>query len=89
MIVKTTEDIKGLKEIGKICGSIRDELVQATKPGITTKELDDIAKKLFEQAGAQSAPKSEYDFPGYTCISVNEEVAHGYRGTEQFKKVTL
>ncbi|MCU9595657.1 type I methionyl aminopeptidase [Caldibacillus thermolactis] len=80
MIVKTTEDIKGLKEIGKICGSIRDELVQATKPGITTKELDDIAKKLFEQAGAQSAPKSEYDFPGYTCISVNEEVAHGIPG---------
>ena len=77
MIAKTEEDFNGLKEIGGICGAIRDEMVQATKPGITTKELDDIAKELFEKAGAQSAPKGEYDFPGYTCISVNEEVAHG------------
>ncbi|WP_153462245.1 MULTISPECIES: type I methionyl aminopeptidase [Sediminibacillus] len=77
MIAKTEEDFKGLREIGKICGSIRDELVQCTKPGITTKELDEIAGELFEKAGAHSAPKGEYDFPGYTCISINEEVAHG------------
>lgn len=62
MIVKTTEDIKGLKEIGKICGSIRDELVQATKPGITTKELDDIAKKLFEQQGHNLHQKANMTF---------------------------
>lgn len=80
MIAKTEADFNGLKEIGKICGSIRDELVQCTKPGITTKELDDIAGDCFEKAGAQSAPKGEYDFPGYTCISVNEEVAHGIPG---------
>ncbi|MRH43588.1 type I methionyl aminopeptidase [Aquibacillus halophilus] len=77
MIAKTEEDFNGLKEIGKICGAIRDELVQRTKPGITTKELDEIAGQLFEKAGAQSAPKGIYDFPGYTCISINEEVAHG------------
>ncbi|MFD2629504.1 type I methionyl aminopeptidase [Oceanobacillus kapialis] len=80
MIAKTKEDFDGLKEIGKICGAIRDELVQHTKPGITTKELDEIAGELFDKAEAQSAPKGEYDFPGYTCISVNEEVAHGIPG---------
>ncbi|HIW32981.1 MAG TPA: type I methionyl aminopeptidase [Candidatus Paenibacillus intestinavium] len=77
MIAKTEEDFNSLKEIGKIVASIRDELVQRTIPGITTKELDNIAGELLEKAGAISAPKSEYDFPGYTCISVNEEVAHG------------
>ncbi|MFC4323054.1 type I methionyl aminopeptidase [Litchfieldia salsa] len=77
MIAKTEEDFNGLKEIGKIVASIRDELVQRTNPGITTKELDDIAGELFEKAGSVSAPKGEYNFPGYTCISVNEEVAHG------------
>lgn len=80
MIAKTEEDIKALKEIGKICATIRDELVQRTKPGITTKELDELAGELFEKAGAISAPKGEYDFPGFTCISVNEEVAHGIPG---------
>ncbi|ETI68118.1 type I methionyl aminopeptidase [Neobacillus vireti] len=80
MIAKTEADFNGLKEIGKIVASIRDELVQRAVPGVTTKELDDLAGELFEQAGAISAPKGEYDFPGYTCISVNEEVAHGIPG---------
>ena len=77
MIAKTEEDFTGLKEIGKIVAAIRDELVQRAVPGITTKELDDLAGQLFEHEGAISAPKGEYDFPGFTCISVNEEVAHG------------
>lgn len=85
MIAKTEADFNGLKEIGKICGAIRDELVQCTKSGITTKELDEIAGKMFERAGAQSAPKGEYDFPGYTCISVNEEVAHGIPGIRKIQ----
>ncbi|QIZ08854.1 type I methionyl aminopeptidase [Priestia megaterium] len=77
MIAKTEEDFNGLKEIGRIVAGIRDELVQRAVPGVTTKELDDIAGQLFEKEGAISAPKGEYDFPGFTCISVNEEVAHG------------
>jgi len=80
MIAKTEEDFKSLKEIGRIVAAIRDELVHRTKPGITTKELDEIAGAMFEKEGAISAPKGEYEFPGYTCISVNEEVAHGIPG---------
>ncbi|MBS4177471.1 type I methionyl aminopeptidase [Lederbergia citrea] len=80
MIVKTDEELTGLKEIGSIVGTIRDEMVQKTKPGITTKELDDLAGELFDKFGALSGPKGEYDFPGFTCISVNEEVAHGIPG---------
>lgn len=89
MIAKTEEDFNGLKEIGKIVASIRDALVQQTKPGVTTKELDDLAGDLFEKEGAVSAPKGEYDFPGYTCISVNEEVAHGIPGKRVIKEGDL
>lgn len=35
---------------------------------------------MFTVKSQKSAPKSEYDFPGYTCISINEEVAHGIPG---------
>ncbi|MBS4210680.1 type I methionyl aminopeptidase [Bacillus sp. FJAT-50079] len=80
MIVQSESELLALKEIGEIVGMIRDEMVQQTKPGITTKELDEIAGQLFEKYGAISGPKGEYDFPGYTCISVNEEVAHGIPG---------
>jgi methionyl aminopeptidase len=89
MIAKTEADFNGLKEIGAICGAIRNELVKSTKPGITTKELDEIAREMFEKAGAQSAPKGEYDFPGYTCISVNEEVAHGIPGNRVIQEGDL
>ncbi|KIY20826.1 type I methionyl aminopeptidase [Mesobacillus subterraneus] len=89
MIAKTSEDFNGLKEIGRIVGKIRDELVQRTVPGITTKELDELAAAMFEENGAISAPKGEYDFPGYTCISVNEEVAHGIPGNRVIKEGDL
>lgn len=81
MIVKTAEELEGLKEIGRICAIIRDMMQKETKAGMTTKEIDMIAKRLFEEHDAKSAPITEYDFPGYTCISVNEEVAHGIPGT--------
>jgi methionyl aminopeptidase len=89
MIAKTEEDFNGLKEIGRIVAGIRDELVQRAVPGVTTKELDDIAGDLFEKEGAISAPKGEYDFPGYTCISVNEEVAHGIPGSRVIQEGDL
>lgn len=48
MIVKTDEELQGLKDIGYICALVRDKMKAATEPGITTRELDQIAKDLFE-----------------------------------------
>lgn len=89
MIIKNMADQKGIEEIGRIIGSIRDALVEKTAPGITTKELDDYAGELFKQEGAASAPMGVYNFPGYTCISVNEEVAHGIPGPYAIKEGDL
>ena len=44
MIVKTDEELQALKEIGYICAKVRDTMREATKPGVTTRELDNIAK---------------------------------------------
>ncbi|PID20800.1 type I methionyl aminopeptidase [Sporosarcina sp. P3] len=81
MIVKNDEQLEGLRAIGKIVAEIRETLKDATVPGITTKELDDMAGRLFAEKGAVSAPIDQYDFPGYTCISVNHQVAHGIPGS--------
>ncbi|MBE7637838.1 type I methionyl aminopeptidase [Sneathiella sp. P13V-1] len=80
MIAKTDEDIEGLKEIGGIIRQVLDEMEQAVRPGITTRDLDEIAGRMFSDLGATSAPKLAYDFPGYTCISVHNEAAHGIPG---------
>ncbi|MDU3989315.1 MAG: type I methionyl aminopeptidase [Staphylococcus sp.] len=89
MIVKTDEELQALKEIGYICAKVRDTMQEATKPGITTKELDNIAKELFEEHGAISAPIHDEKFPGQTCISVNEEVAHGIPGKRVIREGDL
>lgn len=89
MIVKTQEEIQAFKKIGRIVAEIREEMKAATKPGVTTKELDEIAGRMFAEAGAISGPKGEYDFPGYTCISVNHEVAHGIPGKKVIQEGDL
>ena len=80
MIAKTEEDIAGLKEIGGIIRTVLDEMEAAVRPGISTWDLDQIAGKLFKEHDARSAPMLAYNFPGYSCISVHDEAAHGIPG---------
>src|SRR5688500_14128193 len=45
--------------------------------GMTTTELDNDGGQILNDLGARSAPSLTYDFPGWTCISVNDEFCHG------------
>jgi methionyl aminopeptidase len=80
MTLNNDEDLERLKEIGRICANTIQIMAAALEPGITTAELDAIGRKVLEDSGARSAPELTYNFPGATCISVNEEVAHGIPG---------
>ncbi|AJD50350.1 methionyl aminopeptidase [Thalassospira sp. MBR-102] len=80
MTISSETELEHLRRIGRICARARDVMGAAAVAGMTTAELDAIGRKVLEDAGAVSAPESEYDFPGATCISVNEEVAHGIPG---------
>jgi methionyl aminopeptidase len=81
MIVTSDDELQKLKAIGRICADALTAMSAALQPGITTAELDAIGRKVLETEGAQSAPEFCYQFPGATCISVNEEVAHGIPGS--------
>ncbi|WP_428425689.1 type I methionyl aminopeptidase [Pararhizobium sp.] len=80
MTLNNDEDLERLKEIGRICANTIQIMAAALEPGMTTLELDAIGRKVLEDTGARSAPELTYNFPGATCISVNEEVAHGIPG---------
>ena len=81
MTITSEAELERLKVIGRICALARDAMAAALRPGITTLELDDIGRRILDEHGAQSAPEVTYDFPGATCISVNEEIAHGIPGS--------
>lgn len=80
MTITQEHELDGLKHIGRIVANTLREMSQIMEPGMTTLELDEIGRAALEREGAVSAPQSCYDFPGATCISINEEVAHGIPG---------
>ncbi len=80
MSIETQQDYLGLKEIGAIVSCVLQAMRSAVRPGVTTSELDAIAARELSEAGAVSAPRQVYRFPGETCISVNDEVVHGVPG---------
>lgn len=80
MTSETLQDMQGLKAAGKVVGHTIAEMKKSVVPGMTTAELDEVGAKILNHFGAKSAPKVTYNFPGTTCISVNEEVAHGIPG---------
>ena len=77
MTVDSEEDIIGLKKIGRICANTMQYMAGKIESGMTTKELDDLGREFLERLGARSAPELTYNYPGATCISVNNCVAHG------------
>ena len=76
----TQDEIDKLSRIGAIVAETINEMASHLKPGITTLELDEIGRAVLNKRGARSAPELVYDFPGATCISVNERAAHGVPG---------
>ncbi len=80
MIIESEADVVALKRIGAIVASVLNSMLDRLEPGMTTAELDAIGRGLLERAGARSAPELSYQFPGATCISINEEAAHGIPG---------
>lgn len=77
MSITKASELIGMKRISDIVASVLKEMRSYARPGMTTKELDDFGGDLLQRTGAKSAPALTYGFPGWTCISVNQEVAHG------------
>ncbi len=85
MVVKNSKDLENLMRIGQICGLTLQHMLAHVEPGITTRQLDAIGAEFLKKHSARSAPITAYKFPGTTCISVNDEVAHGIPGDKMIR----
>ena len=77
MTVDNDEDLAGLRRAGRAVAEARDAMLAAVAPGMTTAELDSITRAVLQRHSTRSTPRLAYGFPGTTCISVNDEAAHG------------
>lgn len=75
--LKTPEEIQAMKKAGALLKEVRDRVGEKVRPGITTRELDRIAKQMVDARGAIPAFLGYHGFPGTLCTSVNEEIVHG------------
>ncbi len=80
MSIDSDADLRGLQRAGHAVAVTLAAMCSAARAGVTTGELDGLAAHTLAALGAQSAPKLVYQFPGHTCISVNDEIVHGVPG---------
>ena len=86
IIYKNNDEIALMRKAGKIVGETLLLLEKEVKPGVTTAELDIMAEEFITKHGAKPSFKGLYGFPSSLCISVNEQVIHGFPGNYVLKE---
>ncbi len=77
MSITTESELLGMQAVSEAVGLTLKQMRQYARPGMSTLELDQYGGRLLAGLGARSAPRVTYGFPGWTCISLNQEIAHG------------
>ncbi|MBI4034385.1 type I methionyl aminopeptidase [Candidatus Saccharibacteria bacterium] len=74
---KSTSEIAVMRQAGRMLAAVLDRVKKAVAPGISTKELSDMAAAELKQLGGQPAFLGYEGFPEVMCVSVNNEIVHG------------
>ena len=77
MSITIEAELTAMRKISEAVAMVLKEMRHYARPGMSTKQLDDFGGSILNKLGAKSAPRLSYGFPGWTCISVNNEIAHG------------
>ena len=77
MSITSELELIGMRKVSDAVAYTLKEMKKFAQVGMTTKELDDFGGNILKDLGAHSAPFVTYKFPGFTCISVNNEFCHG------------
>ena len=85
MSIDSPSELAALRAAGRVVAETIRELSRRVRPGVTTRDLDEVAARVFAAHGARSAPRLDYDFPGTVCLSVDDEAVHGIPGPRRLR----
>ena len=83
--IKTDEEIELIRISGKVLGQAHAEVAKIIAPGVTTQKLDQVAEEFIRDNGGVPSFKNYNGFPATLCISVNEQVVHGFPNEYELK----
>src|SRR5690606_33482459 len=86
MSITKESELIGMQKASEVVAYTLTEMRNYAIPGMTAKELGDCGAKIFSGFGAKSAPYLTYGFPGWTCISVDNEFCHGIPSEKRILK---
>lgn len=86
MSITNEAELIGMQKISEAVAYTLKKMMNYAEAGMTTKDLDEYGAKILSDFGAKSAPYLTYGFPGWTCISVDDEFCHGIPTLERVLK---
>jgi methionyl aminopeptidase len=89
VVIKSAGEIQVMREAGKVNALALEAVRQAIRPGVSTKELDEIAEDVIHKHKAIAAFKNypgPYPYPATICVSINEELVHGIPGPRKLQE---
>src|SRR5579864_3487123 len=89
IVLKSPREIAIMREAGRVVAETIRVLEEQAEAGMTTRDLDQIAARMFKEAGAESTALGYFGYPGHICVSVNDEVVHGIPGPRKLKRGDL
>jgi methionyl aminopeptidase len=85
-MIRSPEEIRKMRRAGRVVAEIIEQTRAAIKPGVTTLELDAVAREVLERRGARSNFLNYHGFPAVICTSPNDMIVHGIPGPYRLKE---
>lgn len=86
IVLKSAKELERMRKAGRIVWEAHQAVRKAIRPGITTKELDQIADRVIRKHGAVPSFKGYHGFPASICTSINDELVHGIPGSRVLRE---
>lgn len=83
--LKSSKEIEWMRDAGKLSAEALSAVGEAVRPGITTLELDSVARRFIKKSGGEPSFLGYHGYPAAACVSVNDEIVHGIPGDRVLK----